>query len=305
VWDYISKFTEWQQYFHKVIGVVEGKKIPIPFNLNSIEILFPKEFADKITSKLIEKFGYGLKIPILKLKENQDTELSFLAKYIYDNVFAGYTFKQWNLMPEELDYSVTSRIPIYISRDDRYFQDNYQGIPKNGYAKIFEKMLSNKNIHIMLNTDFKDVYDAITYEKMIYTGPIDYFFENQYGRLPYRSLEFDFQTLDVEHFQETSQVNYPNNYDYTRITEFKHFVPTESSKTTIAFEYPKDYIEGENEPYYPIPRADNQSLFDRYNSLAKELYGRVYFAGRLAEYKYYNMDQAVASALMLFDKLSR
>lgn len=303
VWDYLSQFTEWHQYFHKVLAVIDGKKVPIPFNLNSIDMLFPSSFAEKLTDKLIEKFGYGLKVPILKLREIDDPDLKFLADFVYDKVFAGYTFKQWNLKPEELDYSVTSRIPILIGRDDRYFQDVFQGIPKDGYTKIFEKLLDNKNIHLMLNTDYKDVINSISFDKMIYTGPIDYFFDYKFGKLPYRSLEFDLQTLDMNHFQETSQVNYPNNFEYTRITEFKHFVPNSAKKTTLAYEYPKEYIEGQNEPYYPIPKAENQELYEKYLDLANELNGKVYFAGRLAEYKYYNMDQVVAVALMLFDKL--
>lgn len=302
VWDYLSRFADWNEYYHKVLGVVEGKKVPVPFNLNSINTLFPPKYAELLEQKLIANFGYGVKIPILKLRETTDTDLKFLADYIYDNVFYGYTVKQWALTPEELDFSVTSRIPVYISRDDRYFQDKYQAIPEKGYTNMLGKMLDNKNIHILLNVNYKDVIDGIKYHKMIYTGPIDYFFDYEHGRLPYRSLEFDFKTLNSDFFQETAQINYPNNQDYTRITEFKHFLRRKSDQTTIAYEFPKEYVEGINDPYYPVPREENQLIADKYKAMTAELDGKVYFVGRLAEYKYYNMDQVSGVAMMTFEK---
>lgn len=305
VWDYISQFTSWHFYFHKVLAVVEGKKVPVPFNLNSLEQLFPENLAEKFTDKLVKNYGYGIKVPILKLKETTDADLKFLADYIYENIFEGYTTKQWGLKPNDLDYSVTSRVPILIGRDDRYFQDTFQGIPKHGYSKIFENMLNNKSIQILLNTDYKSILSDISYDKLIYTGEIDYFFDYEFGQLPYRSLEFTFESQNKEYFQEVAQVNYPNNFEFTRITEFKHFLPYKSSTTSIAYEFPRTYIRGENEPYYPIPQSQNQTIYDKYLNLALSLKNKVYFVGRLAEYKYYNMDQVVASALLLFDKIAQ
>lgn len=302
VWDYLSQFTDWTPYSHHVLGVVEGKKVPIPFNLNSINELFPSSFANLLTTKLIANFGYGVKLPILKLRDIEDNDLKFLADYIYDNVFLGYTVKQWGMRPEDLDFSVSSRVPVFISRDNRYFQDTYQAMPSKGYTSMVERMLANPNIHLLLGADFKDVIKTIQYGKLVYTGPIDEYFDFEYGRLPYRSLKFDFQDLDTAQFQEVAQVNYPNNQDYTRITEFKHFLSRKSNRTTIAYEYPQEFVFGENDPYYPIPREDNQALYNKYRSKADLLDGEVFFAGRLAEYKYYNMDQVVGVALMTFEK---
>lgn len=301
--DYLSQFTEWRPYFHRVLAIVEGEKVPVPFNLNSIYRLFPKKFAEKLEEDLTKNFGYGKKIPILKLRETTITNLKWLADYIYDNVFYGYTLKQWDLKPEELDASVTSRIPVYISRDNRYFQDIYQQIPINGYTKMFERMLNHKNIKILLQTDYKEIADDIKFDKIIYTGPIDEYFDYMYGELPYRSLEFEFKTLEKAIYQETAQLNFPNNNNYTRITEFKHISGQKSDKTTIAFEYPKPFINKIGQtPYYPIPQADNNKLFDKYNKEAEKL-SSVIFCGRLADYKYYNMDQVVAKSLSIFEKL--
>ncbi len=301
VWDYLSQFTEWRLYMHTVLAVVEGKKVPIPFNFNTIDLLFPKKYAEKLEKLLLSEYGYGLKVPILKLKETKNTELKFLADYIYKNVFLGYNQKQWNLTPEELDSSVSSRVPVYLSRDDRYFQDKFQSIPKQGYTKIFEKLLSNKNIKVLLKTDYKEVMNSIKFNKLIYTGTIDSFFDYTYGELPYRTLEFDFKTIDKAYFQEVSQINYPNTNDYTRITEFKHITGQESNKTTIAYEYPIDHVVGKNEPYYPIPREENQIIYDKYKA-ESEKHNSIIFLGRLADYKYYNMDQTIGVALQTFEK---
>lgn len=302
VWDYLSKFTEWNTYVHHVKAIVEGKEVPVPFNLNSIYELFPNKYAEKLESKLIEKYGFGLKIPILKMKDAEDEDIKFLAEYIYKNVFYGYTVKQWNLKPEELDYNVTSRVPVYISRDNRYFQDSYQALPKAGYTAMFENIINHPNIRLLLKTDYKEALDYIKFDKLIYTGPLDYFFDNMYGELPYRSLNFDLQTMNSEKFQSVGQINYPNNYDYTRITEFKHLTQQKHNHTTLAFEYPQEYIAGKNDPYYPIPMPANNELFAKYKAEADKLEGSVYFAGRLADYKYYNMDQIAGVALQLFEK---
>lgn len=301
VFDYLSQFTKWNTYVHHVKAVVEGKNVPVPFNINSIYQLFPKKYAEKLENKLIEKYGFGLKIPILKMKETDDPELKQLADYIYKNVFFGYTVKQWGLKPEELDFNVTSRVPVYISRDDRYFQDIYQCLPKNGYTEMFNNILNHKNIKILLNTDYHEVVDYIKFDKLIFTGPLDYYFDNMFGELPYRSLQFDFQTFDTPQYQEGGQINYPNNYDYTRITEFKHLTQQKHHQTTIAYEYPEQFVAGVNEPYYPIPKAENNELFAKYKAEADKL-KNVYFVGRLADYKYYNMDQIAGVALQLFEK---
>lgn len=301
-WDYLSQFTRWLPYYHHVLAVIDGKKVPVPFNLNSIYQLFSPSFAGKMENALLEKFGWGKKIPILKLRETKDETLKFLANFIYENVFYGYTLKQWGMKPEELDYSVTSRIPVFISRDNRYFQDSFQGIPTRGYTQMFKEMIAHPNIHLLLNSDFKLVRDMISFDKMIYTGTIDYFFDYMHGRLPYRSLKFDFANYDIERFQEVAQVNYPNNHNYTRITEFNHFNGRRDSNTTVAYEYPESYDEAVNEPYYPIPEDSNHELYKKYATEAKKLDGKVFFVGRLAEYKYYNMDEIVSAALMLFRK---
>ena len=300
--DYLSQFTDWRPYFHRVLAVVEGKKVPVPFNLNSIYELFPKRYANKLEEELIKTFGYGQKVPILKLRETSNRELKFLADYIYDNVFYGYTLKQWELKPEELDPSVTSRVPVYVSRDNRYFQDTYQLMPRDGYTKMFERMLSHKNIKILLKTDYKEIINIIKFDKLIFTGPIDEFFDYQFGELPYRSLVFDFQSINSEYYQEVGTINYPNNNNYTRITEFKYITGQRSINTSIAIEYPLRYEHNRNLiPYYPIPKKENNELYSQYLTEAEKL-RNVIFCGRLADYKYYNMDQIVARALNIFEK---
>jgi UDP-galactopyranose mutase len=302
VWDYLSQFTEWRPYFHHVLGVVEGQKVPIPFNLNSLYALFPPKYAEKLEEKLLENFGFGVKVPILKLKESANGELEFLANYIYDNVFVRYTAKQWELKPEELDKGVTGRVPVYISRDNRYFQDPYQAMPKYGYTEMFRKMLAHPNIKVLLNADYREVINDIKFNRMVYTGPVDTFFDYMYGELPYRSLRFAFETLDQEHYQEVGTVNYPNEYDITRITEQKYLSGQTSPKTTLVKEYPQAYVPGLNDPYYPVPREENRARYELYLKEANKLNGSVIFAGRLAEYKYYDMDQAALRALSLFEK---
>lgn len=302
VWDYLSQFTEWRHYFHHVLGVIEGKKVPIPFNINSLYALFPPRYAERLEEKLLENFGFGVKVPILKLRESANGELEFLANYIYDNVFLRYTTKQWNLKPEELDRGVTGRVPVYISRDNRYFQDPYQAMPKYGYTEMFRRMLSHSNIKVLLNADYREVINDIKFDRMVYTGPVDTFFDYIHGELPYRSLRFHFETLDQENYQEVGTVNYPNEYDITRITEQKYLSGQTSPKTTLVMEYPQAYVPGVNDPYYPIPREDNRQRYDLYLKEAEKLNGSVIFVGRLAEYKYYDMDQAALRALSVFEK---
>ena len=307
VWDYLSRFTSWRPYFHQVLGVVEGHKVPVPFNLNSIAELFPKGLASRLEDALLRSFPYGAKVPILKMLQSEDgigadKDLRFLADFVYKNVFLGYTIKQWGLKPEELDPSVTARVPIHVSRDNRYFQDTYQSMPADGFSAMFERMLAHRNIRIMLQTDFRSIEREISHKRLIFTGPMDEYFDTLHGGLPYRSLKLDFETVGTERYQETGTVNFPNEHALTRCTEFKYLTGQTHAKTTIAREYPCPYVPGETVPYYPVPRAENAGLYGKYLDEAKKLKGKVVFAGRLADYKYYNMDQAVAHALKVFEQ---
>lgn len=314
VWDYLSQFTEWNLYHHHVQGMIDGKKVPIPFNLNTLHEVFPETLANKLESILIENFGYNVKIPILKLRESNSEDLKWLADYIYEKVFLQYTLKQWGMKPEELDPTVTGRVPVYISRDDRYFQNRYQGMPKHGYTQMFQRILDHPNIHLLLNTPYQDILQidqenlsVILFGhpftgKVIYTGPIDEFFDYQKGELPYRSLHFDFETVLQESFQETGTVNYPNDYDFTRITEFKKLTSQKHPYSTIVKEFPQNYDRTDtlrNIPYYPIQKKETIELYRQYKELAK-CWENISFVGRLAEYRYYDMDAVVARALSTF-----
>lgn len=304
VWEYLSQFTEWRPYYHRVLASIEGQLVPLPFNLNAIHLLFPRRMAERLEEKLIGTYGYGTKIPILRLREEQDEELRFLADYVYKYVFEGYTLKQWGMRPEELDGSVTARVPILVSRDDRYFQDTYQAMPKYGYTRMFEKMISHPNISVLLNADWKEIEGHISFDFLVFTGPIDEFFDYLHGELAYRSLRFSFEYVyDVlnSHVQPVGTINYPNEHTFTRITEFKHLTGQHHIGSTLAIEYPETYIPSENEPYYPVLKKENQEKYDLYRREASKL-KNVIFAGRLGEYRYYNMDQAVARALKVFEE---
>lgn len=305
VWHYMSRFTDWEIYFHEVEAYIDGRLVPVPFNLNSIDLLFPSAMAARISEKLIAAYGYGIKVPILKLTEHIDEDIRFISRYIYDKVYYGYTKKQWGMSPEELDFGVTAGVPVHISRDNRYFQEKYQGIPTDGYTSIFEKMLGVPGIDVRLGTDYRDMINAGLFEKIIYTGPVDAFFNYKHGRLPYRSLEFRFKDYDTEEYQAKAQVNFPNNYEFTRITEFRHFYRRKTDGTTIALEFPQEYEEGKNDPYYPIPARQNAELYALYREEAEKLRDKVLFVGRLAEYKYYSMEQVVGAALHAFEKWLR
>ncbi len=304
VWDFVSQFTKWYPYMHKVKGFIDGQEVPIPFNLNSIYQVFPQTIAQTLEHKLIEKFGFNVKVPILELRKVGDEDLNFLADYIYEKVFLHYTLKQWGMKPEDLDPAVTGRVPVYISRDDRYFQDVYQGIPLHGYTAMFQKMLDSKLINVQLNTKFSDIRNDVSFERLFYTGPIDEFFDFELGALPYRSLKFDFVTFDTPYFQSNSVINYPNNYDFTRIGEYKYFLNDQSNKTVVSFEYPQSFEIGLNERYYPIVKDENQALYAKYLAKAQALHN-VYFLGRLGDYKYYDMDKAINRALELFEKIKK
>lgn len=235
-----------------------------------------------------------------RVRTSEDVVVSKVGRELYEKFFRGYTRKQWDLDPSQLDASVTSRVPVRTNKDDRYFNDTYQAMPLHGYTKMFEKMLHHPNIKVMLKTDYKEIADSIPYDKMIYTGPVDYYFDYCYGKLPYRSLEFKFETIDTEKFQKTGTINYPNDQAYTRITDFKYLTGQVHPKTSIVYEYPK----AEGDPYYPVPRPENATLYKKYQQLAIAT-PNTFFAGRLATYKYYNMDQVVAQSLTLFRKITQ
>jgi UDP-galactopyranose mutase len=302
VWDYLSRFTDWRPYAHRVRALVDGKYVPVPFNLTTLRALFDSEKALRLEYELRQRYGLGAEIPVLKMREECGGELGELAQYIYDKIFLGYTLKQWDLRPEELAPSVTGRIPIRISDDDRYFLDRYQAMPTEGYGRMFQRMLSHPNIHLALGLDYRDLPRSIAYKRMIYTGPIDGFFDYQHGQLPYRSLRFEFESFQQPIVQSVASVNYPNDHAYTRITEFKHITGQQCPWTTIAREYSQAYAVGVNEPFYPIPRQENREMFARYREEAANLAGAVVFCGRLADYQYYNMDQVVARALVVFEQ---
>lgn len=316
VFNYLSNFTDWELYQHRVLAFIDGKKVPIPFNLNTLYMVFPESSARRIEEKLLKKYSYNSKVPILELKNENDEDLKFLADYVYQKVFLNYTAKQWGLKPEEIDPEVTARVPILIGRDDRYFNDKYQAIPTEGYTKIFERMLNHPNIKLMLNTDFKEVINIDFENKKIYfvgqefkgklivTGMVDELFDFKYGYLPYRSLDLRFETVEKEWFQEVATVNYPNDYDLTRITEFKHIHPVTTEKTTILKEYPKQYTPNKDVPYYPVFKKENQDLYNRYKEEA-EKFDNIVLVGRLAEYRYYDMDDVVKRALEVFEEKVR
>ena len=297
VWDYLSQFTSWRPYFHRVLGSIDGQLVPLPFNLNSIDQLFSSSIATHLTEKLVNGYGYGSKVPILDLRETGDAELRFLADYVYKKVFEQYSIKQWGMRPEDLSPGVTARVPVVVSRDNRYFQDNYQAMPKFGYGRMVRNMLSHPKIRVILNTRWQDIKSDVKYSRMIFTGPIDEYFDYAQGHLPYRSLRFDVQTLPVDRYQTAAVINYPNEYDYTRVTEQKWLTGQQHALSTILTEYPQPHVVGETIPYYPIHTNVNSDLYRRYKAEANILNGKVLFAGRLADYQYYNMDQAVAAAL--------
>ena len=302
VWDYLSRFTSWRPYEHHVLGVIDDQRVPIPFNLNTLDAVYEPPLAARLAQELISQYGFGVNVPILRLRENPNPSIRTLADFVYEKIFYGYTLKQWELTPEQLDPLVTGRVPIRLNRDNRYFTDTFQSMPRNGYTSLFTTMLGHPKISISLNVDFRAAEQSFSFDRVVYTGPIDAFFEYVHGALPYRSLEFEFETLDRQWLQSVGTVNYPNSEAFTRITEQKHITGQVADKTTLVREYPCAYVRGKNEPYYPIPRPDHRELYQRYYEQARKL-RNVLFAGRLADYKYYNMDQAVGRALKVFDEI--
>jgi UDP-galactopyranose mutase len=295
VFEYLSRFTEWRQYQHRVLAHVDGHCVPIPINLDTINQLY----GLSLTSFEVEEFFRKVAEPRAEIRTSEDVVVSKVGRELYEKFFRNYTRKQWGIDPSELDASVTARVPTRTNRDDRYFTDSYQAMPKHGYTRMFERMLDHPNIKVMLNTDYTEIEGIIPYREMIYTGPVDAYFNYCYGHLPYRSLEFKHETHDVDVFQPAPVVNYPNEHLYTRVTEFKYLTGQEHRKTSIVYEFPR----GEGDPYYPVPRPENAALYAKYKALA-DTTPNVHFVGRLATYRYYNMDQIVAQALTLYTKMS-
>lgn len=309
VFDYLSNFTEWYKYEHKVLGHVDNKLVPIPFNFKSIEECLPEK-AEKLIELLKKDYGEGKKVPIMELLSNENEDIRHLANYIYEHVFKYYTMKQWDMKVEELDSAVSARVPVNTSYDDRYFNDTYQYMPKEGYTKLIEKMLDNEHIEVLLNTNVTDIlklddgtiyYNGVPFTgDVYYTGALDELFDYKHGELPYRSLDLILERLNKT-FQDATTENYPeNDVKFTRITEYKHFMEDEPKDVTyIHTEYPFPYRRnGEvgNVPYYPIIKDENQTLYETYVKEASD-YPKLHLIGRLAEYKYYNMDAIVLKAL--------
>jgi UDP-galactopyranose mutase len=295
VFGYLSNFTDWRPYEHRVLASVEGQLLPIPINLDTVNKLYGKNFTSEELAEYFKTVGE----PVAEIKTSEDVVVSQVGRDLYEKFFKFYTKKQWGVYPSELDKSVTSRIPTRTNQDDRYFSDEFQSMPLHGFTKMFEKMVDHPNITLMLGTDFKDVKDNLSYDQLIYTGPVDEYFDHCFGKLPYRSLHFEHKTLNEEWHQPVAVVNYPNDNAYTRVTEYKHLTGQEHpTKTSITFEYPQ----AEGDPYYPVPMPENAELYRKYKQLADQQQN-VFFVGRLGTYRYYNMDQVVAQALTLYKKL--
>ncbi len=295
VFNYLSRFTEWRAYQHRVLACVDGQLLPIPINLDTVNRLYGTRF----TSFELEAFFASVAEPVAEVRTSEDVIVSKVGRPLYEKFFRNYTRKQWGLDPSELDARVTARVPTRTNRDDRYFEDQFQAMPKHGFTRLFEKMLDHPRISLLLNTDYKDIEGVVPYGEMIYTGPIDAYFDYAYGPLPYRSLDFRFEHVDVDQAQPVAVVNWPNEHPWTRVTEFKHLTGQSCRGTTLVYEYPRD----DGDPYYPVPTGANAALYARYKALADKESG-VHFSGRLGTYRYYNMDQVVAQSLALCTRLT-
>jgi UDP-galactopyranose mutase len=294
IFEYLSQFTAWRAYQHRVRAWVDGRLVPIPINLDTVNELY----GLRLSAFELEDFFTGVAEKRENIVTSEDVIVSKVGRELYEKFFRNYTRKQWGLDPSELDAQVTARVPVRTNRDDRYFTDTYQAMPRDGYTRMFERMLAHPNIKVMLNTDYREVRDEIAHRRVVYTGPVDEYFDYRFGKLPYRSLRFEHETLNEVTHQPVAVVNYPNDYAYTRVTEFKYLTGQEHPKTGLVYEYPQ----AEGDPYYPVPRPENAELYRKYERLAKATEG-VHFVGRLATYKYYNMDQVVGQALALFSRM--
>ncbi len=317
VFAFLSGFTEWNLYEngHQVVANVGGRLIPVPFNLNTLHMVYEKDLADTLEKKLIDAYGEGSRVPIMKLRENPDPQIQAIAQYVYENVFLKYTMKQWGQTPEEISPEVTGRVPVLVSYDNRYFQDKYQGVPADSFTAMFARMLDHENITVRTGTDAKEILEfgeqkicldgQEFHGDVVFTGALDELYDCRYGRLPYRSLRFAFEHLEQDDFQDGhSVVNYTVSEDFTRITEFKYLTgQKDADGTTIIREYPFAYTGAQGEiPYYAIMNPQNQALYLKYKALADRL-PKMHLLGRLAEYQYYNIDVMTKKALELADQL--
>jgi UDP-galactopyranose mutase len=294
VYRYLSAFTAWRPYEHRVRASVDGQLLPIPINLDTVNQLYGLD----LSSDQLAQFFADRAESVERARTSEDVVVGTVGRELYEKFFRGYTRKQWGLDPSELDASVTARVPTRTSRDDRYFTDTFQAMPLHGYTRMFERMVVRPGIRILLNTDYREVAGLFSCRKMIYTGPVDEYFDCCYGKLPYRSLHFEFETHDEPVYQQAPVVNFPGEESYTRVTEFKYLTGQDHPRTSVVTEFPR----AEGDPYYPVPRPENTRLYKQYQALAEET-PDVEFVGRLATYKYYNMDQVVAQALVVFDRL--
>jgi len=294
---YLSRFTDWHPVEYKILSYTDGRYWQFPINLNTFEQLLGRPSTTEEMEKTLAEWRVAIENPA----NSEEVIVAQVGWKLYEKFFKNYTRKQWRRDPKELDASVCGRIPVRTNRDDRYLSEKFQALPKDGYTRLFEKMLHHPRIELRLNTDYRTLQQEVKYGHMIYTGAIDEFYDYCYGALPYRSLRFEPETLAQEYFQPAMQVNYPNEGDYTRIVELKHATGQKLPVTTIVREYPEDFGPG-REPYYPIPAPDARALYEQYRERA-EKEGRVSFVGRLATYRYYNMDQVIGMALAEFDRL--
>lgn len=295
IFQYLSRFTEWRFYEHRVLAKVDGLLLPIPINLDTVNRLYKLS----LTSEQLEDFFAARAESVPEIRTSEDVVVGRVGRDLYEKFFRGYTRKQWGVDPSELDRSVTARVPVRTNQDDRYFNDKFQYMPKNGYTALFQRMLSHPKIQVLLKADYREVRNLIPHRNVIYTGPIDEYFDFRFGKLPYRSLRFEHETRSEERHQPVAVINYPQTEAYTRVTEYKHLTGQEHPWTCLTYEYPSDT----GDPYYPVPRDENQALYKRYEALASST-ANVWFVGRLATYRYYNMDQVVGQALATFDRIS-
>ncbi|NWK72822.1 UDP-galactopyranose mutase [Acinetobacter sp. SwsAc6] len=296
IFNYLSKYTEWYPYEHRVRGVVDGREYPFPINRDTLNQLYNLDLTEVQAAEFFEK----VREPKERVLTSEDVVLNSVGRDLYEKFFLNYTKKQWGLDPSQLKAGVAARIPTRTNSDDRYFTDKYQAMPLHGYTAMFENLLDHPNIQVQTSTEFKDVLNEKNqFDHIVYTGPIDAFYDYQFGHLPYRSLRFEHEHLaHTKQYQSVGTVNYPNDFDFTRITEFKHLTGQKHLSTSIVREYPT----AEGDPYYPIPRDENEKLFKQYQALASAE-ENVTFVGRLAEYRYYNMDQVVGAALNAVGKI--
>ncbi|WP_437774600.1 UDP-galactopyranose mutase [Sorangium sp. So ce1097] len=294
IFRYLSQFTAWRPYEHRVLAHVDEKLVPFPINVDTVNALYGTSYSPAE----VEAFFARVAEPIKNVRTSEDAVVSRVGRELYERFFRNYTRKQWGLDPSELDAAVASRVPARTNHDARYFTDEFQAMPLRGFTRMFENMLDHRKIRIVLNTDYRDIMNEVNFREMIYTGPVDAFFDLRYGKLPYRSIDFKFETHDKEIFQPGAVINYPNEHAYTRVTEFKYLTGQKHPKTSVVYEFPTS----EGDPYYPVPRAENAEIYKKYKALA-DATPNVHFVGRLATYRYYNMDQVVGQALATFDRI--